>query len=73
MSRKKSKKRTRKPNLPKEVYHAVKTKEETSLSSGGDQRGFHPDYTYVVKDLKRIAWLAGFFIALLVVLSFYLR
>lgn len=73
MSRKKSKKRTRKPNLPKEVYQAVKTKEENSYSSGGDRQGFNPDYSYVVKDLKRIAWLAGFFIALLVVLSFYLR
>ncbi len=73
MSRKKSKKRTRTPNLPEDVYRAVKTKEEAPFSSGGDKRGFTPDYSYVVKDLKRIAWLAGFFIALLVVLSFYLR
>lgn len=73
MSRKKSKKRTRKPNLPEEVYRTVKTKEEASLSSEGNQRGFTPDYSYVIKDLKRIGLLAGFFIALLVVLSFYLR
>jgi hypothetical protein len=73
LSRNKSKKRTRKPNLPEEVYRVVKTKEETSLSAEGNQRGFNPDYSYVRKDLKRIALLAGFFIILLVVLSFYLR
>lgn len=34
---------------------------------------FNPDYTYVKKDLTRIAILAGTFITLLVVLSFFLR
>lgn len=34
---------------------------------------FNPDYTYVKKDLKRIGSLAGSFILLLVVLSFFLR
>jgi hypothetical protein len=34
---------------------------------------FNPDYSYVVKDLKRIGFLAGTFITLLVVLSFFLR
>lgn len=34
---------------------------------------FKPDYSYVIKDLRRIAMLAGSFIALLVVLSFFLR
>lgn len=33
---------------------------------------FNPDYSYVVKDLRRIAILASMFIALLVVLSFFL-
>lgn len=34
---------------------------------------FNPDYSAVIKDLKRIGILAGSFIALLVVLSFFLR
>lgn len=33
---------------------------------------FNPDYTYVVKDLKRIGTLAGTFFALLIVLYFVL-
>lgn len=33
---------------------------------------FNPDYTYVKRDLVRIGTLAGFFIAVLVVLSFFL-
>jgi hypothetical protein len=31
---------------------------------------FHPDYGYVRADLRRIAYLAGAFLSLLVVLSF---
>ncbi len=34
---------------------------------------FNPDYTYVLKDLRRIGVLAGSFIAILVILSFILR
>lgn len=34
---------------------------------------FNPDYTHVKSDLTRIGILAGTFIALLVVLSFFLR
>lgn len=34
---------------------------------------FTPDYSPVIRDLKRIGILAGSFIALLVVLSFFLR
>jgi hypothetical protein len=34
---------------------------------------FNPDYTDVKRDLKRIGILAGSFITLLVVLSFFLR
>ncbi|PKO06129.1 MAG: hypothetical protein CVU41_08440 [Chloroflexi bacterium HGW-Chloroflexi-3] len=34
---------------------------------------FNPDYSYVVKDLKRIGILAGSFIAILIVLTFFLR
>jgi hypothetical protein len=34
---------------------------------------FNPDYSYVIKDLKRIGTLAVFFLTVLVVLSFILR
>jgi hypothetical protein len=33
---------------------------------------FNPDYTYVIKDLKRIGTLAGIFFAILIALSFIL-
>ncbi|MEJ2552326.1 MAG: hypothetical protein P8Z42_09940 [Anaerolineales bacterium] len=73
MSSKKSKKRARKPNLPQEAYLAAKENEAASRGPESKQIGFNPDYSYVIKDLKRIAVLAGFFICLLVFLSFYLR
>jgi hypothetical protein len=34
---------------------------------------FNPDYSYVIKDLKRIATLAIFFFVVLVALSFILH
>jgi hypothetical protein len=34
---------------------------------------FNPDYSYVIKDLKRIGTLAVFFVTILIVLSFILR
>ena len=36
-------------------------------------REFNPDYSYVIKDLKRIGLLAGTFLAILVALAFFLR
>jgi hypothetical protein len=37
------------------------------------QPAFNPDYSYVSKDLRRIGLLAGTFISILVILSFFLR
>jgi hypothetical protein len=34
---------------------------------------FNPDYSYVVKDLKRIGTLAGSFFVILIILSFILN
>jgi hypothetical protein len=34
---------------------------------------FNPDYSYVRKDLTRIGTLAGFFITVLIVLSFFIK
>lgn len=47
--------------------------EKVSASRISSSTEFNPDYTPVIKDLKRIGILAGTFIALLVVLSFFLR
>jgi hypothetical protein len=37
------------------------------------ETAFNPDYTYVIKDLRRIGLLAGTFISILVILTFILR
>lgn len=54
---------------------AKKSKRTTSVSMtpGPARTEFKPDYTYVKRDLTRIGTLAGFFIVVLVVLSFFLR
>jgi hypothetical protein len=55
---------------------AKKSKRTTttvSMVSPASRTEFNPDYTYVKKDLARIGTLAGFFIVVLVVLSFFLR
>jgi hypothetical protein len=43
---------------------------QTSVARGTE---FNPDYTAVKKDLKTIGSLAGFFVVVLVILSFILR
>jgi hypothetical protein len=55
---------------------AKKSKRTTttvSMASPSSRTEFNPDYTYVKKDLVRIGTLAGFFVVVLVVLSFFLR
>jgi hypothetical protein len=44
-----------------------------SVTPSTTRTEFSPDYTHVRKDLKRIGTLAGFFIVVLVALSFILR
>jgi len=44
-----------------------------SMKSSVRSDEFNPDYTAVKKDLKTIGSLAGFFVLVLVVLSFFLR
>ena len=34
---------------------------------------FAPDYSYIVKDLKRIGAMAGTFFAILIILSFFIK
>ena len=45
----------------------------TSRIQSASQPTFNPDYTYVIKDLRRIGLLVGTFITILVILSFILR
>jgi len=55
---------------------AKKSKRTTttvSMASPSSRTEFNPDYTYVKKDLARIGTLAGFFVVVLVALSFFLR
>lgn len=42
-------------------------------ASSASRNEFNPDYTYVRKDLARIGTLAGFFVAVLIVVSFILK
>jgi hypothetical protein len=43
------------------------------LGNSSVSQSFNPDYSYVKKDLRRIGILAGVFLSLLVILSFFLR
>jgi hypothetical protein len=79
---KKSKRQARKTNTavvkaaPASVQ--VVTTPSTTQATVGPTRlttaaEFNPDYTYVRKDLRRIAILASSFIVVLIALSFFLK
>ncbi len=67
---KKSKRQTR--SVPATVAATAST---VSVSSNvkAPERGFNPDYSPVIKDLKRIGTLAGTFFLIMIVLSFVLK
>jgi len=44
-----------------------------SVTSSSTRTEFNPDYTYIKRDLTRIGTLAGFFVVILIALSFILR
>jgi len=54
---------------------AKKNKRTTTVkvAATSSRNEFNPDYTYVKRDLARIGTLAGFFVAILIVLSFFLN
>jgi len=64
---KKSKRQTRKV-----ISQPIVEPTLTSVSAP-KQPSFNPDYSYVKKDLRRIAVLVGSFVIVLVVLTFFLR
>jgi hypothetical protein len=70
---KKNKRQVRKTTgSPAQVVPSTTAVAEITPARASD-RDFNPDYSYVRKDLKRIAILAGSFLALLVALSFLLK
>lgn len=48
-------------------------KTTVSVASSPSRSEFNPDYSDVKKDLTRIGTLAGFFIVILIVISFFLK
>ena len=56
----------------KKFRNTAKLAEKTSGTGSAKTYEFDPDYSDVVKDLKRIGILAGTFFGLLIVLSFIL-
>ena len=62
--------------MTKEKIMAKKSKRQINrrpVRTAPVQVEFNPDYSDVKKDLKTIGSLAGFFIVVLIVLSFFLR
>ena len=60
--------------MAKRNKRTTTTTTSVSMASSTPTRTeFNPDYSYVKRDLARIGTLAGFFITVLVVLSFFLR
>jgi hypothetical protein len=53
-------------------YQSEKTTAKTKTRPTSRAGEFNPDYAPILKDLKRIGLLAGSFLAILVILSFFL-
>jgi hypothetical protein len=66
MSNKKKRKTQAENTSEQTISEGVKTSEKSRPYD------FNPDYTYVRKDLREIGILAGIFITILVVLSFFI-
>ena len=71
---KKKKKKTRKKSRATSTGVNTNSTAVNTISKGATKksREFNPDYSYVIKDLKRIGTLAGIFFVVLIVLSFFL-
>ncbi|MFZ2097725.1 MAG: hypothetical protein WAV05_13930 [Anaerolineales bacterium] len=64
---KKSKRQVRRESNP------VTDRSIPDTISGNRPTGFNPDYYFVIRDIRRVGLLAGFFIVVLVTLSFFLH
>ena len=56
----------------KKNYRNVEKLKGKTVNSSAKSDEFNPDYSYVIKDLKRIGILASTFFVLLIALSFVL-
>jgi hypothetical protein len=69
---KKSKRQSRRDSVSSQ--QSTLSAQETSATGAPSKiTDFKPDYTYVIKDLRRIGMLVGSFIVILVILTFFLR
>ena len=59
--------------MAKKTKRTTTTVSMTPAAAQTTRTEFNPDYTYVKRDLARIGTLAGFFVGVLIVLSFFLR
>lgn len=59
----------------RQVHRSTTSQGKTGRSATAQtsSEDFNPDYTYVIKDLRRIGTLAGTFLLVLVILAFFLR
>jgi hypothetical protein len=69
---KKRKRQVRKSRPLKQETPVVEQAPVTFSTSRTLKESFTPDYTYVIKDLRRIGILAGSFIAIYIILSFFI-
>ena len=67
----KKKKRSR-PNIPEVTLRRYAPGSAGRGSRVKGDEDFNPDYSYIVKDLKRIGILGGSFVIILIALSFLL-
>lgn len=51
----------------------IVTRQPEAVAGVRKSTEFNPDYSDTIKDLKRIGALAGTFVTILVILSFFLR
>ncbi len=58
--------------MPSSAETIVQTAAAAQRSGYNTPQAFNPDYSNVIKDLKRIGVLAGTFFVVLVILSFFL-
>lgn len=66
----KKRKRQVRTDTSEKIQAASPLSSSSSFRSNSD--AFNPDYSYVKRDLRRIGILAGSFVAILVILSFFL-
>ncbi len=68
-----SKKQKRRTSTAEPVREVVQKSSTAPTGRYASTSEFNPDYTPIIKDLKRIGILAGSFFAILIILSFFLR